>query len=205
MKKATIFAIFALVCSIGFARSQNLLVNGSFELGLSMWNASGAVEARGDRGFTDGSAAAVFGFGNVLPSGALTQSFATIPGQQYELQFDYGIFGTGDPFQGALRVQVGSSSLDVLLTGIPPGMPPSFHTLSLLFTPTSSLSTLSFRDLSQSSQTIDFVLDRASVRAVPEPSLISLLFLGSALLVWRAWRLTRRCSEPLAAPRSSFP
>ncbi len=87
--------LVALACTAVILQAQNLLLNGSFETGnFTGWsvagNPSGINEVVDNHSAgTDGVCSAVFNAGDTVPSGIISQSFATIPGAQYTLSFDY--------------------------------------------------------------------------------------------------------------------
>jgi len=143
----------------------NLVVNGSFEDDLAGWSASGAVVVNGEDFPSDGVKAVVFNYGNVVPSGLISQSFPTVPGTQYTLEFDY--WGWATPNLQRLGVQVAGNA--VLITRVVTAygsLPPvDYHTFRGHFVADSTVTTLTFKDLTPPKSTVasDLVLDRISV------------------------------------------
>ena len=83
---------------------DNLISNGDFSNGLAGWTFAGRVVE------TDG--AARFGGGNTPTDGVLSQTFATIPGETYEVSFDYDSTNQNrEQTIQAISVDDGSSNL----------------------------------------------------------------------------------------------
>ena len=94
------------------ASSGNLLSNGDFETPpydtvAGGWTVSGTgnIAEASDEGTTDGTHAAAFNIGQDSEGTIISQSFATIPGQSYKLEFDTGIYGIPDSTL-QLRVEI---------------------------------------------------------------------------------------------------
>lgn len=160
---------------------RGILKNGSFENGqvssggitaIDEWSAAGKVFGYvADASYTarDGSRLVVFNGGGNTYEGSLTQSFATVPGTAYRLDFDGGMVA------GASRKQ----RLRMQLTGIAPiadrteefttnGGPARWRSFSQSFIADGSTATLTFRDASStlpSTQTSssDLLLDHARI------------------------------------------
>ncbi len=98
---------------------------------------------------TDGIRMAIFNGANDIYGGTISQTFATIPGATYQLEFDAGIVGQAGLSQ-RLGVEVGGSLLaqDVTLTTIVGGGATQWTAKSYLFTATSATCTLTFTDKS---------------------------------------------------------
>ena len=101
----------------------NLLLNGDFEAPPfdtvdAGWTVSGTANiAEATEGATDGVHAAAFNVGQDSEGTILSQSFATIPGQNYELQFDTGVFGVpGSTLQLHVEVFGSGSIIDQTIT-----------------------------------------------------------------------------------------
>lgn len=159
--------------------TQNCLVNGDFESGP--YDARGtvtgwAVSSNGhiavlSQGATSSSHSAAFNEGGDSQGNVLYQSFATVIGQVYTLDFDAGIYGQPTSTL-RLRVQVfgGATLLDQTVT------PPSASTFDpnsvvfqhyhLTFTANSTTSTLQFSDIGFGNSAADTVLD--TVWVVPD-------------------------------------
>ena len=104
--------------------------------------------------------------------GSLSQSFATVIGQQYTLSFDLSANGGGD-----------GKALTVSLTGVAPasymGSTP-FTTQTLNFVASNASTTLMFT--SAASGYSGAVIDNVSVTAVPEPETYAMLLAGLGLM-----------------------
>lgn len=133
--------------------------------------------------------------------GGLSQSFTTIPGQQYQLTFDYSHNpGTGSPNGYAAQVTVADGNAPastILSVGVSQGnVPAVWQAFSQDFTATSDLTLLKFID-TQGAFNAGIYLDDVSVQAVsavPGPivgaGLPGLLAGVGALLAWRRKRST---------------
>ena len=193
----------------------NLVVNGDFESGsLGGWISSGAVMAASDSAYIAGAGAtgsfpsghyvAAFGGGNAAATGLITQSFATVIGQQYALTFDYGKFAAGGGPQ-VIQATVNNvasgatlSSLTVTDASGTNALDSVFSSYSQSFIAVGLLTSLSFRDISSVTASTDGFLDNAAVNAigigvnaVPEPATDFLLLMAGvmALLTSRRARL----------------
>lgn len=171
------------------------VTNGSFESGLSGWTSAATVAVAlpsvygpccGVTG-TYGSGSAAFFGGGDLPGGSLSQSFATVVGQQYVLKFDYGAIAAA--VQQTMLVQViptsapstPLSNVVVSATGTTNlGALTSTHTLA--FTASGTSTVVQFYDLSATTNGVDGVLDNVSVTAVPEPQSVALMLAGLGVL-----------------------
>ena len=175
---------------------SNLLVNGSFEIGtlltgdgepgdpgdfadLANWNAAGSSVgfiAQGNFTATEGVRMAFFNPGGNDYSGTISQSFTTVVGQDYLLEFDAGIVGTAGKQQRLGVVFTGSGSLraDVVenLTMQSPASVAQWTSRSgaqgYVFTANSTSTTITFNDdsdlLGGSLATgADLLLDNVSV------------------------------------------
>src|SRR5437870_6179258 len=113
--KALRFLVAGLVASAISASAQNLIINGDFELPpantdgtVTGWTVggSGHVAAADAQGATSGTQSAAFSIGD-SENDTLSQSFATIPGVVYTVDFDDAIYGIPDNgVTLALEVQV---------------------------------------------------------------------------------------------------
>ncbi len=186
--------------SIGIEFS--ILVNGSFEVGAHVssspfpqyqvngWtvthvpsgNPSNPVfgfPANADFIATDGSRVALLNGGTDNFTGTLSQTFATIPGATYHLNFDFGIIAAAGqaPRQQLLGVAVTGQggtllSQDVALTAIEG--PAQWTARSYSFTATTATTTLAFTDKSGTlspgvANICDALLDHVRVTAINTP------------------------------------
>jgi hypothetical protein len=169
--------------------SANLLTNGDFETGsFSGWTTSGLTCSGVGSGFsaaTGGcvgydtdtgphSGAAAAYLGTAAGGGVISQSFATVAGDTYLVDF---FLATGAYQQAAspnsLVVNAGGNVLLSIVNGAAQG----FVHYSYEFLATSSTSSLVFTHGNQPSF---FTLDDVSVTSVPEPSSLLLMGLGLA-------------------------
>lgn len=183
LKQLTLIATAALALGCLAASAQNLLVNGSFETGdLTGWTAINnipggphnayPVAVHYAEGASDGIYAILFNSGDTQPMGVLEQTFATVPGRQYTLSFDYAVFGA--PIPQSLVVEVSNSSLTPqVATAVSIGfvIPPAFTTFTYTFTATATSSTLRFSDFPANfTVSEDGILDNVSVVAASPPA-----------------------------------
>lgn len=195
--KAILRLAIAIIPLTGGAHAANLLVNGSFETGdFTGWNFSGsAIMINGNS--SDGNYTLAFNFGNLIPYSLLSQSFTTIPQVNYILSFDMGAHGDNNYFPSqALRIVLQGTGLlyqgDIVdLTSSSTGSV-DYDPYSFPFIADSTLTTLSFQDISGASEYMDAYLDNVQIlpssNPVPEPS----TFLPAALLVMGAFLRRRR-------------
>lgn len=188
--------IVALVCLLtaslaSTARADNLVVNGSFENGLTGWLNAGEAVPYTDYGATDGIWALAFAHGNNAGS-VLSQEIDTIAGTRYSVSFDWK-----STHPAASSVQslsfFAEDSAKVKLTklsafgsyGGPFNAKSPFLHFSTTFVANSSKTNIVFSDSSASSYQADQVLDRitvSTVAAVPEPETYAMLLAGLGLM-----------------------
>ena len=186
------------------AASANLIANGSFEERVGglpySWNSVLNLGVVNNQGASDGDWAVAFSVGNVPSNGFISQAFATVPGVEYKLSFDFGKYSVNQPDEVA-RLDVGvfdstltpgfggPSLLSLTVSDDTPGPGNSvadatvYDPYSYLFTATGTLATLRFLDTSDAQSPgggFDAMLDNVSVVAVPEPS-TALVGLGLAV------------------------
>lgn len=120
-------------------------------------------------------------------SGAISQSLATVAGQQYTLSFSYA----ANPFVAAgnaddsMRVSFGGSFVDLIDGTDTTQNDLNWMTKSYVVTATSSSSILQFEDGFVGQPFHGGFLDNVSVVPVPEPGTFAVLGLGAAALLRR--------------------
>jgi hypothetical protein len=143
------------------------LVNGSFETGFDGWTASGNLSLKTAAPYvpTDGNQLVAFNDGNSLPNAVLAQTFATMPGQTYFLSFDMGLLAYNFN-QQRLRVDVTgagtllSQSFTIARVG---SSLVRWVPINLSFTANSTATTLTFRDTSTTTNSLDLLLDHVEI------------------------------------------
>ena len=193
MKKIALIAASAAALFAAPAMAQvgtNLIVNGNFENGSTGFTIAPGTDISIGSGAdyvaccsATGSAAAianhfaVFGGGNATNVSTLSQSFATMAGQAYQLSFDSAVFGSGSQsvtfaLTGGIigTGTVTSSAVTNLNTAL------QNHTYN--FTAIGGLTTLSFTSAPQVGTNVDAVIDNVSVAAVPEPAAWAMMIVG---------------------------
>ena len=160
-----------------------LIANGSFESDFSGWSYEGNVLVKSGTMYpaTDGAKVVAFNGSNAAPGGSLSQTFTTVPGQAHTLTFDAGPLNYNKAEQ-VLEVSVtGNDSLlskTIIMKGTASGVI-DWQNHSLPFIADGTSATLTFRDLSSTTEGIDLILDKVSVTAiaagtVPPPLPISI-------------------------------
>lgn len=145
-----------------------LLLNGSFEAGLVGWVPSGHLGVSFASRYnttSDGIRVATFNGANLSPNATLSQTVETVAGQAYTLTFDLGVFAFNSNSQTLQITANGTDRLwsrTITLNGIGKG-----DTLwvpqSLTFVADSAATTLTFRDLSLTTSSIDTLIDRVQI------------------------------------------
>ncbi len=151
------------------AFTSERLINGSFETGdYTGWTASGNQGvALGTYPATDGTNVVAFNWGQSAPNGILSQTISTIVGQRYVVKFDAGVLAYNTNEQRLNVTVQGSGNLvsDTLsIFGIG-GSLPSWVAKSYSFVANSTTTTVTFRDVSQTSDSIDLTLDHVRLNA----------------------------------------
>ena len=146
------------------------LTNGSFESGFDDWNVSGNVSIQSNPPYSasDGSSIVSFNDGNRPPNGVLTHAFATIPGQIYLLEFDVGVLAYNTRQQRlGLDIPLGSQTISdtIILNGTGGGQTTWLPKQYYLIVEGDSI-TVTFRDLSVETDSIDLLLDHVRISCV---------------------------------------
>jgi hypothetical protein len=141
----------------------NDLVNGGFESDYQGWSASGNVGIRATAPYAPGEGLrlAAFSAGNAAPNGSISQTFVTNPGITYPLSFDMGVLAYNTSEQ-RLRMELGGSPAFLSETHAMRGLGGGkilWETRDLTFTADGTVTTLTFRDLSTATDSIDLLLD----------------------------------------------
>ena len=174
------------------ANAQNLISNGDFETGphdpdspVTNWTTSGngSVHTTDDEGATSGSFSAAFSIGGTSDGNILFQTFSTVAGQAYSVDFDSWIFGvrSGDPLQ--LNVQVVGTGTPVNRTITPPdALTSDPNALAIghyqfIFIADSSSTKLQFTDIGLGNDDADTLLDTVVVQqtSIPAPTTLPLV------------------------------
>ena len=150
-----------------YSTPPQLLTNGSFEDAYTGWTPSGNQEIKSESPYTasNGIRLVAFNTTQTSPNGILSQTFPTISGQIYELSFDAGNYGystSTQRIQASVFGTVNLLSQTVSIPGLGGGatrwLPQSFT-----FKADSQSTTLTFRDVSTSGNSIDLVLDNVKI------------------------------------------
>ncbi len=157
----------AAVLAVPTAPVGTSLINGSFESDFTGWTTTGNLMIRSGTPYaaTDGIKQVGFNSGQLVPNAVLSQSFATTPGQSYQLAFDMGVVAYNDSPQRLQVELTGSSSLlsQTFVTNRINGAVVRWDAKTLLFTANSTVTTLIFRDLSTVTDSLDLTLDNVRI------------------------------------------
>jgi hypothetical protein len=146
--------------------ADGLLENPGFESDFAGWTVSGnaAVRFMAPYRATEGARLVAFNTANTAPNGVLSQTFNTVPGQTYGVSFALGVLAYNRNTQ-VLGVDVRGttmrSSKAYSLTNSSNGI--RWVTREFQFTADSARSTLTFRDRSTATQSIDLLLDAVMI------------------------------------------
>lgn len=145
----------------------NLLVNGSFESDYAGWTHSGnqSIHSTAPYAGAHGAKLVNFNGGNLVPNAVLAQTFPTTPGATHTLTFDAGVVAYNTKPQVLQASVIGASGLlsqSISLTGSGNGAT-RWSTRSFTFVANSATTTLTFRDLSASTDSLDLLIDNVQV------------------------------------------
>ncbi len=192
-RRLLLLSIF-VSCALGVGHAQNLINNPSFEAAphapssdMIDWM-TGVTATAGhpdahihsiQEGATDGQYDAAFSVGRDSEGTTLFQTFPTVVGNFYQIDFDAGVFGTRTGPRLKLRVQIINPAtnaviLDRLVTPPDAGtFNPSFvqfNHYTFGFTANSGSTKILFTDVNTGNASADVVLDKVSVvQATPPP------------------------------------
>lgn len=154
----------------------NLIVNGDFEATpygspgvVTGWTVSGTGNIVSTaQGATTATHSAAFSASGNSEGNVLSQSFATVVGRVYSLDFDAGVFGfTDSPFQLHAQVIGDSTLLDDTFSPVEVGTfaagRVAFDHHHYTFTADSAVTTLQFTDIGTGDGSADLELDTVSV------------------------------------------
>ena len=163
---ATVSMNAAVTMTAVYTGGVSGFANGSFEAGLASWTGTGNYSVQSAPYTpTNGSRLLAFNNSQSTPNGVISQSFATIPGKNYQLSFDMGALAYNTLTQRLQVTVTGSSSLlsqTLSVVGIGGGKT-RWLAQSFSFVANSENTTLTFRDVSTTSFSIDLLLDNVRV------------------------------------------
>jgi hypothetical protein len=147
-------------------------VNGGFENGFTGWTAAGIVQVAAATltpiplTVIEGTHAAQFNDGNRTPNGILNQTFTTIPGVSYTLNYNVGAYGWQTSLEMRMQVTVQGNSTQLAsqtASIFGQGTGTWWTNRSLIFTANSSSTTITFTDISPNTTNTDLLLDNVTV------------------------------------------
>lgn len=139
---------------------------------MAGWTVSGRV-LNGSEGATTPSHAAVFTAGGNSQGDLLSQSFSTVAGRTYAVDFDAGIFGqrSGPPLQLRVEILGAGTLINQLIT--PPdaftynALLVQFQHYRIVFTANSATTTLRFTSVGGGNAGADQIVDTVVVTVLP--------------------------------------
>lgn len=196
------FMVAGLLCTLGCTvtaqagiSTENLILNGSFESGIDPdryvrvdagdlnidhWDVvSGSVNYMGWFWEASDGGRSLDMDGHT--PGIIEQTFATVPGQQYEVTFDMAGNYANNDTEKWLRVNLfgggeSTTSADFMFDTAGHGADNmGWTSMSMTFTADSELSTLQFQSLMGATSAHGAALDNVGVFAVPAPGALALL------------------------------
>jgi hypothetical protein len=184
----------ALILLLLLATSQpvfsSIITNGGFETGdLTGWDPSGNLSVHNRSHHSccapfEGLFFINFNGGDTTPNGQLTQSFSTVSGDKYKLQFYFAKGGVGAG-EASLGIEITGFGLllNEMISETIGGGPGPYSSYSYYFIANSTNSILTFTDISGSTRAFDGLLDGVSVTSVPLPSTIWFFVTGILTLL----------------------
>jgi VCBS repeat-containing protein len=153
-------------------------VNGSFESYYNGWTHTGnqrIASSVSPNLATHGTQYVSFNSGNTPPNGILAQTFATVPGATYTVDFDVGILDFGFQQQ---RLQVTVDGTANLLTRLITAQGQAtgatrWTAHSATFVANSASAVLTFRDVSATTSSVDLTLDNVRLTGSAAPATAS--------------------------------
>src|SRR3954465_10001966 len=189
--------LLLILATISFsaAGAQTVIINDDFETppyetsdAIVGWTVFGNVGEVSGEGSTSGSHAAAFNVGGNSEGNMLSQTFATLTGQTYTVEFDAAVFGIRTAGPLSLQIQVFGAGMGTLLdeTVTPPDngnfAPPTFQHYTYTFVADTSATTVKFTDIGLGNASADLILDTISVAPiaeVPEPATMVFSLFGA--------------------------
>ncbi len=143
------------------------LVNGSFESNFNSWTFSGNQMIGNSSTYSppDGLNFVLFNSQESLSNGVLSQTFTTIAGQHYLLSFQMGVHGFNNAEQ-RLQVEITGATAAVARTQSlygPGDGSTRWMEIVVPFTASGTSATVTFRDQSQVTASIDLLLDHVRI------------------------------------------
>jgi hypothetical protein len=188
----------------GFAQllGAPAFANGSFEQGESNWTITGNCDIVSGVA-SAGTKSVRLNGGQSTPLGTVAQNFATAPGQAYTLSFDYGIASPTRLAEQRLEVTVSGNSVLLSQTVSQSSASAAVQYVheSFSFVADRGITTLTFRDLSAVTDSVDSFLDNVQVTPDADaPRVLDLTDNGAGISVTfhgvqgRMYRLERNTS-----------
>lgn len=162
--------------------------NGGFERD-GAWVLEGHVGPNGDGVYrpAEGVRLLAFNSGQLSPNGIASQTIATIPGQDYQISFDYGVLGYLRSTQALRFIAMGNAVLqESLLQLSSPGSGEcQWSRFGQRITADSAAMTLMWRDESQSTSDIDALLDHVVMVPLLDDGMVNADFM-QGMFGWEA-------------------
>jgi hypothetical protein len=138
-----------------------LLANGNFASGYTGWTETGNQKIA----VLNGTNAVYFNFGEMPADGVLSQQYMTTLGQQYLLSFDLAAFSLVNQDEQEMQVTVQGTNtlLSQTASVFAPGNGFRWVTHNMAFVADSSVTMLTFTDVSPTTKDVDLYLDNVRV------------------------------------------